>query len=203
MNMKNTKNLKSTTLVAVGFALAFSAAAPAATTINDNLVNTVSVVDSCYVIATGIDFGVVPSPMVTDVPGLLVNAADTGTISVTLVGQTVNVLTVSTPGVNVVCSATPSSITVTLGGGTPTNLRTIPLTGTTAGLTGQMTGPAGAKINYEMGFLGVQSPALLNGVVATYVGVFAWNPAQTKIPKQAITGTAGTYSDVATVAVTY
>lgn len=203
MNMTKT-NMNQTArkvLTAAGLAIAMATPVSAAT-IADNFVNTVSVVDSCFVVATGVDFGVVTTPMVADIPGVLPNLADTGSISVTVAGETVNVLTVSQAGVNVVCSATPSAITVTLGGGATYNLKDAPVGGT-GELAGKMTGPGGAQIDYKIGFAGVQTPTLLNGVTATYAGVFLVNPVTTKIPMQSLTGGAGTYTDVATVTVTY
>lgn len=204
--MKNRKMSRMSKLIRctlgnAGLALAFAGPVHA-DTVGDNLVNTVTVIDSCYVLATGVDFGVVTTPMVADVPGAVANLDDTGTITVEVpVVGNVDVLTVTEAGVNVICSQIPDEIMLTLGGGATYDLLDTPVTGSDP-ISGVMTGPGGT-LDYEIGFLGVDTLDLPVGVTAAYAGVFLVNPLTTKIPMQEVDGGAGVYTDSATVTVTY
>lgn len=191
------------------------AAQAGATSITNTMTNTVTVANSCDVVAVGVNFGTITSPTALTLPVNTANtAADGGsahddtlgiTTSVsaldTLIAPVLSAINVAVPGVFVACTTPPTS--VTLGA---TTLSTS--VGASAPVyTGNMTGPGGATIAYRLTMAGVVANTSLGtdplvGVLPTFfTGVYAVGTSQ-------ITGSSGTilpgvYSETVTATVNY
>ena len=191
--MKSTKNLFK--LTAMAGLLSVGGVVQAAT-VTGTMTNIATVLDACDVVATGVDFGVVVTPILpTGQPGVLPNLAHTGTL--TLLGITVP--TASTPGIYVACTKNPTSIALVGAHGGSLALP-VALGPATGAFSGAMTG-TGGSIDYTMTFVGstVAAPAGLP------VGVFvaAYVPVALIPAAQSHTFGGGTYSDPAVVTINY
>lgn len=193
----------------------FLTAAFPAQAVEDTMVNTVTVTESCFVNAVGVNFGTVVTPMAAAQPGILPNLADSGDLNVEVdlpanpndyvpelgvlpplpTSVSVNAFTLGLPGIVIVCSSAPTAVTLQLAGGSK-NLLADGL-----GPFNSTMESESDTLNYTLGFLAVQTPTLLNGVVATYAGAFLIDPTKTQIPIQDIA--AGTYEEQVLVEVIY
>lgn len=198
MKTKNQFTKNQFKMTAVAGLLSVFGGANAATD-SDPFVSVATVIDSCDVIATGINFGPVVSPMIAPVIGALPNTADTHSLTDVIPG--VSLAAPGVAGVMVVCTSTPSSIVVTLQNGATANLTTTPA----ASLAGKLYlggSTSAASINYTLKFAGLTAPTAVAGILPIYAAAFLADPTATQIPVQSLGG-AGSYSDTGTVVINY
>lgn len=218
----------------IGATLLASAGARAGTETN-TMTNIVTVADACDIVATGVDFGITTLPLpVAGVTGTLANtgvgnvvtgnasnhpragldggADDTLALTTplaavnTVLNTVISAIDVGVPGVFVVCTTTPTAITLTSGS------RTLALPTATAAFTGtfnsKMVGVgggagAGNAIDYSLTLVGAPVSTAVTGLpvnvfsaVFTAVGLIpAAQGGNTVVP--------GYYSDTATAQVDF
>lgn len=197
------KNLFKSTAVASLIAVAGGVHAGTDT---NTMTNIVTVADACDIVATGVDFGITILPIPsTGIPSVLANTALGNAVSGnaglnpgagrdggaddrlglvtpigainTVINTAISSVNVGVPGVYVVCTTTPTAITLRSG----SNVMVLPttLTAFTGTFNSKMTGVgggagAGNAINYTLSVVGTPVRTPVTGLpVNVFVGAFA------------------------------